>query len=102
MELIYTHLALTDEADLITCKLERSSSSGSGFVVKTDDGQAVDAFEYTDCGVELLDSSKHLEFCVHSVLTVNRPIWADRMRELCTHPTNSFLGAVADSCRFYI
>ena len=52
MEFIYTHLALTDEADLITCKLERSSSSGSSFVVKTDDGQTIDAFEYADRGVE--------------------------------------------------
>ena len=57
MEFIYTHLALTDEADLITCKLERSSSSGSDFVVKrfllkTDDDQAVDALEYADRGVE--------------------------------------------------
>ena len=52
MESILAHLALTDDADLKTCKLERSSSSGSGLVVKTDDGQAVDAFDYADRGLE--------------------------------------------------
>ena len=67
MEFIYAHLALSDEADLKTCKLERSSSSLSGFVVKTDDGKAVDAFDYADRGLE-----QTLE--VLSTLTVDRPL----------------------------